>query len=86
MRNSHRKIDEKNGGAVRFGTPGNAWERLGTDKFFSPRTKRAEKSPWRLLVLLCGYTTCSGSFRTGTMPEDAGSKKGTGREASGARR
>jgi hypothetical protein len=30
--------------AVRFGTAGNAWERLGTDKFFSRRKKMRPKS------------------------------------------
>jgi hypothetical protein len=33
--------------AVRFGTPGNAWERLGTDKFFSRCKKMSLKSLFR---------------------------------------
>jgi hypothetical protein len=40
--NAKGKIDEGTGGSVRFGTPGNAWERLGTDKFFSPRENGEE--------------------------------------------
>ncbi len=58
--------------ADRFVPLGTAWDRLGPDKFFSPRTKLTEESPWRPLVFLCGYTTGSGSFRTGSIPEYAG--------------
>jgi hypothetical protein len=74
MQKEKLKIEEKTGGAVRFGTPGTAWDRLGTDKFFSPRTKLAEESPWRFEVLFGGYPTGSGSFRTGIMPGYAGSQ------------
>jgi hypothetical protein len=47
IKNAKLKIEEKTGGAVRFGTPGNAWERLGTDKFFSSAFARKLPPPLR---------------------------------------
>ncbi len=72
--NSKSEIDEKTGGAVRFGSAGTAWERLGTDKFFSPRSKVGKKWFWRLVFFVWRYTTCSGGSPGAVAFRDAGGR------------
>jgi hypothetical protein len=54
MQKETLKIEGKTGGAVRFGTHKSAWERLGTDNFFSRAQNWLKNRPGGLRFFLAG--------------------------------